>query len=114
MLIQINELVLLIIFMEIHGIIAFTLIGKKKDSSLAKEAMVKFYILGAIAAGFMGFGATLFYYVLGSTNIHEISLLITDFYSTNLLLTNYICLIIGITFFIFGLLFKLTLVPFHF
>jgi NADH-quinone oxidoreductase subunit N len=100
--------------MEIHGIIAYTLTGKRENSSLAKEAMVKFFILGAIAVGFMGFGITIIYFILGSTNINEISILITDFYSTNLLLQNYIILIIGITFFIFGFLFKLTLVPFHF
>ena len=113
-LISINELILLVLFMEIHGIIAYTLTGKRENSSLAKEAMVKFFILGAIAVGFMGFGITIIYFILGSTNINEISLLITDFYSTNILLKNYIFLIIGITFFIFGFLFKLTLVPFHF
>jgi NADH-quinone oxidoreductase subunit N len=113
-LISINELILLVLFMEIHGIIAYTLTGKRENSSLAKEAMVKFFILGAIAVGFMGFGITIIYFILGSTNINEISILITDFYSTNLLLKNYIILIIGITFFIFGFLFKLTLVPFHF
>jgi len=113
-LISINELILLVLFMEIHGIIAYTLTGKRENSSLAKEAMVKFFILGAIAVGFMGFGITMIYLILGSTNINEIALLITDFYSTNILLKNYIILIIGITFFIFGFLFKLTLVPFHF
>lgn len=113
-LISINELILLILFMEIHAILAFTLTGRRENSSLGKEAMVKFFILGAIAAGFMGFGISAIYFVLGSTNINEIASLITEFYISNTLLKNYIILIIGITFLVFGFFFKLTLVPFHF
>src|SRR5579884_59322 len=114
MLISINDLVLLILFMELHGIIAFTLTGKRENSSLGKEAMVKFYLLGALAVGFMGFGLSAIYFVLGSTNISEIGFLINEFYMSEILLKNYIILIVGISFFIYGFLFKLALVPFHF
>jgi len=113
-LISVNSLILLILLMEIHGIIAFTLTGIKENSSLSKEAMIKFFILGVIAAAFMGFGISIIYFILGSVNINEICLLINDSSFIKLSLHFKFLIFIGTVFFVGGFFFKLAIVPFHF
>jgi NADH-quinone oxidoreductase subunit N len=101
-----NNLLLILIFLEIQGVIAYTLTGFRSYSNISKESMVKFFILGAIITGFMGYGISIIYNVHGTTLITELATLLEE-------PQNYY-LFLGLFFLWSGFLFKLAVVPFHF
>jgi NADH-quinone oxidoreductase subunit N len=73
-----NNLLLILIFLEIQGVIAYTLTGFRSYSNISKESMVKFFILGAIITGFMGYGISIIYNVHGTTLITELATLLEE------------------------------------
>jgi NADH-quinone oxidoreductase subunit N len=104
-----NNLLLVLIFLEIQSMIAYTLTGLFSWSNLSKEALIKFYIIGAITAAFMGFGLSIIYSVSGTLNLIELLVWINK---DEYILTPY--LTIGFFLLWSIILFKLAIVPFHF
>ena len=103
----INDLVLISLCLELQSLSLYALIGFLTKTNLSKEATLKYFIFGTISATFIGFGISLIYVELGTTNLNELGLLIDNFYINNFL-------IYGLFFFWIGYFFKLALIPFHF
>lgn len=102
-----DNLILVFVGLETGSLALYTLIVLHNRSK-AFEAAVKYFTMGALAAGFFSFGAMIFYAVTGSVEIHTIAqVMAKDGYA------NIGYLLVGVTFMLAALGFKVSLIPFH-
>lgn len=106
----VNDFFLLFLLIEIVSIISYTLACLNKFSLYSTEASLKYFILGAMASGLLAFGIVLLYGFFGLTNFVDFKLFFNIIAENNFLYYGYI---ISFIFILSGLLFKLSLVPFH-
>jgi len=102
-----DSLILIFVGLETASMALYTLIAMhNRDKST--EAAIKYFTMGAMAAGFFAFGSMIFYGLTGSVELGQISasLVASDFESYPLIL-------VGVVFILGGIGFKLSLVPFH-
>ena len=102
-----DNLILIFVGLETASMALYTLIAMhNRDKST--EAAIKYFTMGAMAAGFFAFGSMIFYALTGSVELGQISasLVASDF-------ANYPFVLLGVVFILGGLGFKLSLVPFH-
>ncbi len=103
-----DSLILIFVGLETASMSLYTLIAMH-NSNKATEAAIKYFTMGALAAGFFAFGSMIFYYLTGSVELSVIA----QHLSTLDTQSNFIMLV-GVVFMIGALGFKLSLVPFHF
>jgi NADH-quinone oxidoreductase subunit N len=102
-----DNLILVFVGLETSSLALYTLIAMhNRDKSF--EAAVKYFTMGALAAGFFSFGSMVFYALTGSVEINKIaSVLAANSYAD----IGYV--LIAIVFLLAAFAFKLSLVPFH-
>jgi NADH-quinone oxidoreductase subunit N len=108
-----NHFITLYLAIELQSLSFYILTASQKKSILSIEAALKYFILGSIASGFILFGSSILYMILGSLNFNQIFLILSNIHfleNTNLL----IGILYGFIFVIIGILFKIGVVPFHF
>ena len=102
-----DNLILIFVGLETASLALYTMIAMhNRDKSF--EAAVKYFTMGALAAGFFSFGSMVFYALTGSIEINQIA--------TVLAANGYADMgfvLIGTVFILGALGFKLSLVPFH-
>jgi len=102
-----DNLILIFVGLETASMALYTLIAMhNRDKST--EAAIKYFTMGAMAAGFFAFGSMIFYGITGSVELGQIS--------QSLVASNfepYALILLGTVFIIAALGFKLSLVPFH-
>jgi len=102
-----DNLILIFVGLETASLALYTLIAMhNRDKSF--EAAVKYFTMGALAAGFYSFGSMVFYALTGSIEINQIA--------TVLAANNYADIgfvLVGVVFMIASFGFKLSMVPFH-
>jgi NADH-quinone oxidoreductase subunit N len=85
------------------------MVALDRDSPLATEAAMKYFVLGALASGLLLYGLSMIYGATGSLNLQEVSgrlyLLASD--------TDRQLHAFGLVFVVAGIAFKLGVVPFH-
>jgi len=102
-----DNLILIFVGLETASMSLYTMIAMhNRDKST--EAAIKYFTMGALAAGFFAFSSMIFYYLTGSI---ELSVMAEHFAKTNF--ENYTLILVGVVFMIAALGFKLSLVPFH-
>jgi NADH-quinone oxidoreductase subunit N len=69
-----NDIMLLFLGIELASIPTYIMISLSRPTPVAQEAGVKYFFLGAFAAGVMLFGFSYLYGTTGSTNLYEIML----------------------------------------
>ena len=79
----------------------------RRDDTGATEAAMKYFVLGALASGFLLYGLSMMYGATGSLDISEV------FKAIGTGQINEAVLVLGIVFVVAGLAFKLGAVPFH-
>ncbi|MEA3497908.1 MAG: NADH-quinone oxidoreductase subunit NuoN [Campylobacterota bacterium] len=102
-----DNLILIFVGLETASMALYTLIAMhNRDKST--EAAIKYFTMGAMAAGFFAFGSMIFYGLTGSVELGQISqtLVASNF-------DNYPLILVGVVFILGGLGFKLSIVPFH-
>ena len=102
-----DNLILIFIGLETASMSLYPLIAMhNRDKST--EAAIKYFTMGALAAGFFAFGSMIFYALTGSVELGQISqsLVASNF-------ENMPIILLGVVFMIGALGFKITLVPFH-
>ena len=102
-----DNLILIFVGLETASLALYTLIAMhNRDKSF--EAAVKYFTMGALAAGFFSFGSMVFYALTGSIEINQIASVLeaNGFADMGFVL-------IGVVFILAALGFKLSLVPFH-
>ena len=102
-----DSLILIFVGLETSSLAVYTLIAMhNRDKSF--EAAVKYFTMGALAAGFYSFGAMVFYALTGSVEINQIAtVLAANGYA------DMAYVLVGTAFLVAALGFKIALVPFH-
>jgi NADH-quinone oxidoreductase subunit N len=85
----------------------YALVAMRRDNGLATEAAMKYFVLGALASGFLLYGLSMMYGATGSLEIPKVFAAIGTGRINGTVLT------FGVVFVVAGLAFKLGAVPFH-
>jgi NADH-quinone oxidoreductase subunit N len=93
--------------LELLSLSLYAMVALQRDSSVATEAAMKYFVLGALASGMLLYGMSMVYGVTGSLALADIAQILAD--GTDLRIP----LVFGIVFIVAGLAFKLGAVPFH-
>lgn len=93
--------------LELLSLSLYAMVALRRDSIVATEAAMKFFILGALASGFLLYGMSLVYGATGALEIIRVTEAIQNG------VTNPTVLVVGLVFIVAGIGFKLSVVPFH-
>ena len=93
--------------LELMSLSLYALVALDRDSARATEAAMKYFVLGAMASGFLLYGMSMIY---GATGTLEIGGVAQAIYNG---VANDTVLVFGLVFIVSGLAFKLGVVPFH-
>jgi NADH-quinone oxidoreductase subunit N len=93
--------------LELLSLSLYAMVALQRDSAIATEAAMKYFILGALASGLLLYGMSMLYGATGSLDLGGVSNAIQ---SGN---ANKTLLVFGLVFMVSGLAFKLGVVPFH-
>ena len=96
---------------ELQSFCFYILVSSYRKSKFSTEAGLKYYILGSIASGIFLFGVAIIYCYLGTISFSHMEALFTTMSMEDNLVNSQ--LYIGFLFIIVGILFKLTIAPFH-
>ena len=106
-LISAGSLVTLYLGLELMSLCLYAMVAFDRDSGIAAESAIKYFVLGSMASGTLLYGMSIVYGVTGSLQLGEIATVVQGGLSDN------VGLIFGIAFLIVGVGFKLGAVPFH-
>ncbi len=97
--------------LELLTLSSYALVALRRDDVKATEAAMKYFVLGALASGFLLYGLSMVYGATGSLNLTEVMLTIAG--GDDTLKGSPQVLTLGLVFVVAGLAFKLGVVPFH-
>ena len=93
--------------LEVMSLSLYALVALRRDHAVSTEAAMKYFVLGALASGFLLYGLSMMYGATGSLSIPEVLKVIGSG------APNKSVLVFGIVFIVAGLAFKLGAAPFH-
>ncbi len=93
--------------LELMSLSLYAMVALTRDSAVATEAAMKYFVLGALASGLLLYGMSMLYGATGSLDIEKVLAAIKSGQA------NPNVLVFGIVFVVAGLGFKLGAVPFH-
>ena len=102
-----NNFLVLYLGVELLALSSYALVALRRDSTTASEAVMKYFVLGALGSGFLLYGMSMIYGGTGSLDIT------TVFKAVASGQINHKVLILGLVFLVCGLGFKFGVVPFH-
>ncbi len=102
-----NNFLMIYLGLELMTLSLYALVALRRDHPPATEAAMKYFVLGALASGFLLYGLSMMYGATGSLDIPEVFKAI----ATGRI--NKAVLAFGLVFVVAGLAFKLGAVPFH-
>jgi NADH-quinone oxidoreductase subunit N len=109
MLCTFDNLIMLFVGLEILSVAMYILTGSDKRNPRSNEAALKYFLMGAFATGILLFGIALIYGSTGTFHIQGIGSEIAQ--NANYMGSS---LYVGIVMLLVGLLFKVSVAPFHF
>jgi NADH-quinone oxidoreductase subunit N len=92
---------------ELLALSQYTLVAFDRDSPVAAEAAMKYFVLGAIASGSLLYGISIIYGVTGTFDLTQLAMHVDAGAASN------IGLLFGLAFLLVGIAFKFGAVPFH-
>ena len=101
------NLLTLYLGLELMALPTYALVAMRHSNEKSVEAAIKYFILGALASGFLLYGMSMLYGVTGSLDLIEIFRTVAD------PRVNHLVMAFGLVFIVSGLAFKLGVVPFH-
>lgn len=102
-----NNLLLIYLGLELMSLSLYALVALRREDNRATEAAMKYFVLGALASGFLLYGMSMIYGGAGSLDLGEIAQRF-DAGSVNTMVFSF-----GVVFIVAGLAFKFSAVPFH-
>ena len=102
-----NNMLIIYLGLELMSLSLYALVALRRDHAMSTEAAMKYFILGALASGFLLYGISMLYGATGSLDLTEIAKAATSGTA------NKTILVFGIVFVVAGLAFKLGAAPFH-
>jgi NADH-quinone oxidoreductase subunit N len=104
-LVSANSLVTVYLGVELLALSSYALVAFDRDSGVSAEAAMKYFVLGAIASGMLLYGMSLIYGLTGTLDLGEIAARLHPPLNAGVVL--------GLTFIVVAVAFKLGAVPFH-
>ncbi len=102
-----NNFLVIYLGLELMSLSLYALVAMRRDHADSTEAAMKYFVLGALASGFLLYGLSMMYGATGSLDIPEV------FKAIGTGQINKQVMILGTVFIVAGLGFKLGAVPFH-
>lgn len=102
-----NNFLVVYLGLEVMSLSLYALVALRRDHPVATEAAMKYFVLGALASGFLLYGLSMMYGATGSLDLGEV------FQAIATGQINKQVLVFGLVFVVAGLGFKLGVVPFH-
>lgn len=93
--------------LEVLTLSSYALVALRRDDAQATEAAMKYFVLGALASGFVLYGLSMLYGATGSLQLQEVVQAVASGEAQQKVL------VLGLVFVVAGLAFKLGVVPFH-
>jgi NADH-quinone oxidoreductase subunit N len=93
--------------LELLTLSSYAMVALRRDHTQATEAAMKYFVLGAMASGFLLYGMSMMYGATGSLELSEVMKAIASGQ------VNRQVLVFGLVFIVSGLAFKIGAVPFH-
>ena len=111
MMVMVSAKTMLLIYLglELLSLSLYAMVAFRRDNSVASEAAMKYFVLGAIASGMLLYGMSIIYGLSGSLNLSHIASYLSE---QDGLMSN-LGLLLGLSFILVGFGFKLGVVPFH-
>jgi NADH-quinone oxidoreductase subunit N len=106
-LISAGSLITLYLGLELMSLCLYAMVAFDRDSGIAAESAIKYFVLGSMASGTLLYGMSIIYGMTGSLELADIATAVRGGFSANL------GLVFGIAFLIVGVGFKFGAVPFH-
>jgi NADH-quinone oxidoreductase subunit N len=103
-----NNFLVVYLGLELMSLSLYALTALRRDHAVATEAAMKYFVLGALASGFLLYGLSMMYGATGSLEIPKVF----DAIAKNPTINREV-LTFGVVFVVAGLGFKLGAVPFH-
>ena len=104
-LVSANSLLTVYLGVELLALSVYAMVAFDRDSGVAAEAAMKYFVLGAIASGTLLYGMSLIYGLTGTLDLGEIAARLQAPFSPGVIL--------GLVFIVVAVAFKLGAVPFH-
>ncbi|MBV8784489.1 MAG: NADH-quinone oxidoreductase subunit NuoN [Gammaproteobacteria bacterium] len=104
-LISANSLLTVYLGVELLALSVYALVAFDRDSGIAAESAMKYFVLGAIASGALLYGMSLIYGLTGTLDLGEIAVRLNA--------PSPLGVIVGLVFVVVAVGFKLGAVPFH-
>lgn len=102
-----NNFLVIYLGLELLTLSSYALVALRRDDAVATEAAMKYFVLGALASGFLLYGLSMMYGATGSLDVNEVSKAISSGQ------VKHQVLVFGLVFVVASLAFKLGVVPFH-
>ena len=102
-----NNFLVIYLGLELLTLASYALVALRRDHATATEAAMKYFVLGALASGFLLYGLSMIYGATGSLDVNAV------FRAINSGQIKHQVLVFGLVFVVSGLAFKLGAVPFH-
>jgi NADH-quinone oxidoreductase subunit N len=106
-LISAANLITLYLGLELMSLCLYAMVAFDRDSGIAAESAIKYFVLGSMASGTLLYGMSIVYGVTGHLELASVASAVRAGYADN------VGLLFGIAFLIVGAGFKLGAVPFH-
>src|SRR6185437_13880284 len=104
-LVSANSLLTVYIGVELLALSVYAMVAFDRESSIAAESAMKYFVLGAIASGALLYGMSMIYGLTGTLNLEEIAVRVHE--------PAGLGVVFGLVFLVVGVAFKLGAVPFH-
>jgi len=101
------SLITLYLGLELMSLCLYAMVAFDRESGIAAESAIKYFVLGSMASGTLLYGMSIVYGVTGSLELSTIAAAVHNGFADN------VGLLFGIAFLIVGIGFKLGAVPFH-
>jgi NADH-quinone oxidoreductase subunit N len=102
-----NHFLVVYLGLELMSLSLYALVALRRDHAVSTEAAMKYFVLGALASGFLLYGLSMMYGATGSLEIPKVFERIAAGGINNEVL------VFGVVFVVAGLAFKLGAAPFH-
>ena len=112
-----HHMLVIYLGLELLTLSSYALVAVRRDDARAIEASMKYFVLGALASGFLLYGMSMLYGATGSLALPDLYKAVGDILLTQMqggtTIVSQQVLVLGLVFVVAGLAFKLGLAPFH-
>ena len=103
-----HSFLLIYLGLELLSLSLYAMIAFNRNSLMASESAMKYFVLGAMASGLLLYGISIFYGITGTLDLNQVAAAVDSQMSQHPIALGF-----ALTFIVVGLSFKLGAVPFH-